>query len=536
MSRSQKLGHCICDPRKSCPCDLLLEKDVCLCAGERLDAGSTGKEAAPRLTALVKNAGCASKIPPAELARVLSRLPAISDPRLLVGAATADDAGVFQVSENLCLVQTVDVFTPSVDDPYIFGRIAACNSLSDVYAMGGKPLTALSIIGYPIHSLSEEWMYQMIRGGMDALEEAEVILAGGHSINDEEIKFGFSITGIINPKAIITNAGARPGDVLILTKPIGTGIIAFSAQLGRASEASKRAAAHSMTTLNQPAAEVMVEFGAHACTDVTGFGLLGHLYQMARESGVSVEVWWEAVPLLPEVVEYACGGLVSGAAERNREYAAKAVEEIAGVPEYALDILYDPQTSGGLLFALPAQSAEKVMGRLREAGCAQSAIIGRVTGASKGGIVVKQKPDEVRGSCCEPKTNAERGADARMASPAEHSCCAEEKPAGMATGGAQQAFQQFMSAAFAPGAIDVIQKELMTIALSVAVQCKPCLELHMKKALSMGIASEEINEAAWMGVVFGGCKAMMFWSEYSKNFGTTASPCQSKINSAETQS
>ena len=302
MARSKKLGHCICDPRKSCPCALLIEKNVCLCAGERLtalrsSATSAGGEepaeepgpTAPALTKLVKNAGCASKIPAADLARILARLPAISDPRLLVGLGTADDAGVFQVSPDLCLVQTVDVFAPCVDDPYLFGQIAAANSLSDVYAMGGAPLTALSIVGWPIRTLSDEWLVRMLEGGMDKLREAGVILVGGHSINDEEIKFGFAVTGAIRPDEIVTNSGARPGDAIILTKPVGTGIISFAAQIGRASAEALRAAGETMAALNRGAAEIMRRAGAHAGTDVTGFGLLGHLWQVARESGVTAE-------------------------------------------------------------------------------------------------------------------------------------------------------------------------------------------------------------------------------------------------------
>ena len=397
MERSAKLGHCICDPRKGCPCNLLIEKDVCLCAGERLPAEGRGAAQAPALTKLVKNAGCASKIPAAELARILARLPAVSDPRLLVGLGTADDAGVFQVGPELCLVQTVDVFAPCVDDPYLFGQIAAANSLSDVYAMGGAPLTALSIVGWPIHTLSDEWLVRMLEGGMDKLREAGVILVGGHSINDEEIKFGFAVTGTIRPDAIVTNSGARPGDAMILTKPIGTGIISFAAQIGRASAEALRAAGETMAALNRGAAEVMRRAGAHAGTDVTGFGLLGHLWQVARESGVTAEIWWDAVPALPEALECARQGIVSGAAERNREFAGPAVTVAAGVPEYAMDLLYDAQTSGGLLMFVPEQAAQRTVAELRAAGCASAAVVGRVTEKSKGGIRVAKKPVNQRG-------------------------------------------------------------------------------------------------------------------------------------------
>jgi selenide,water dikinase len=524
MARSQKLGHCICDPRKPCPCDLLVEQDLCSCAGERPGgAGRVGD--APQLTRLVKNAGCASKIPPADLARVLSRLPAVSDPRLLVGSATADDAGVFRISPDLCLVQTVDVFTPSVDDPYTFGRIAACNSLSDVYAMGGRPVTALSIIAYPIQSLGDEWMYQVLKGGADQLAEAGVVLTGGHSINDEEIKYGFAITGVVAPDAIITNAGAQPGDVLILTKPLGTGIISFAAQIGRASPEAQQAAAASMTMLNREASEIMVRHGAHACTDVTGFGLLGHLLHIARESGVTAEMWPKSLPLLPEVLDYARQGMVSGAAERNREYVSGILSVSELVPEHVMDILLDPQTSGGLLLSVSAEAAEGCLADLRAAGCEASAIIGRVTGRSPGRIVVtdEARAAQMRSSALPPAASPAEACCA--AAPVDAACC-DDAPVGPLGAGssAQQAFQRFMTAAFTPGALDVVQKELITIALSVATLCEPCLKTHLAKASSMGITPQEIEEAAWLGVAFGGARAMMFWQAS----GTKSAPAESK--------
>jgi selenide,water dikinase len=519
MGRSKKLGHCICDPRKSCPCNLLIERDVCLCAGERLSRSEVRSGAA--LTKLVKNAGCASKIPAAELARILARLPAVSDPRLLVGLGTADDAGVFQVSPDLCLVQTVDVFAPCVDDPYLFGQIAAANSLSDVYAMGGAPLTALSIVGWPIHTLSDEWLVRMLEGGMDKLREAGVILVGGHSINDAEIKFGFAVTGTVRPDAIVANSGARPGDAMILTKPVGTGIISFAAQIGRASAEALRAAGETMAALNRNAAEIMCRAGAHAGTDVTGFGLLGHLWRVARESGVTAELWWDAVPALPEALECARQGIVSGAAERNREFAGPAVTVAAGVPEYAMDLLYDAQTSGGLLMFVPEQAAQRTVEELRAAGCPSAAIVGRVIEKSKGGINVAKKPvrNAERGMRNEgpgtAKTPSESQSAIRSPQSAIEKCCSTEsaQAPGEPAGSPQEAFQDFMAKAFAPGALDAVQKEIMTIALSVAVQCEPCLKIHLEKARGMGISPDEIREAAWMGIVFGGCKAMMFWKE-----------------------
>ena len=486
MSRSRKLGHCICDPRKPCPCDVFLEHNVCTCAGERLDGGASGAEPAA-LTKLVKNAGCASKIPPADLARVLARLPRVTDPRVLVGTGTADDAGVFQVAPELCLVQTVDVFTPCVDDPYQFGQIAACNSLSDCYAMGGTPLTALSIIGYPIRTLRDEWMHQMLKGGMDKLEEAGAALVGGHSINDEEVKFGFAITGVVKPDEIVTNAGAQPGDALILTKRIGTGIVAFAAQIGRASEESLRAAGESMATLNRAASEVMREVGAHACTDVTGFGLLGHLRLLTRESGVTAEVWWDAVPTFAGVRELAREGAISGAAERNREFAGEVVEVGDGLPDEALDILYDAQTSGGLLLSVAGDRAEEALAELRRRGCSESAIIGRVVGRSKGAIVIVGREgasgQEASSRRTEAPVGEREGAEASSAGNAgaegwEEECCAPGSgPA--EPGAARRAFSEFMGAASAPGALDAIQKQLMTIALAVATRCEPCIKVHL---------------------------------------------------------
>lgn len=525
MSRSKKIGHCICDPRKQCPCNLFIEKNVCLCAGEK-PAETAPDNQAVALTKLVKNAGCASKVPPAILAQVLSRLPVANDPRLLVGIGTADDAGVFQISPQLSLVQTVDVFAPSVDDPYLFGQIAACNSLSDVYAMGGTPICALSIISYPVHTLNNEWMYLMLKGGMDKLAEAGVILVGGHSINGEEILFGFAVTGTIAPEEIVTNAGARPGDALILTKPIGTGIISFAAQIGRAPDNAVRAIGQSMATLNKPAAEVMRKMGAHACTDVTGFGLLGHLYHIVRESGVTAEITPDAVPTFTGVLECAQQGLVSGAAERNREFADSAVEFAApnSVPEHTLDILYDAQTSGGLLIAIPENHAAETVRMLHAAGCADAAVIGRIVEKSDGKI-------RITGKCCcsTPviENTAEQGEIKKMTKPetkpadnsaAETACCSGGSHAG--PGEAQNAFSEFMAKAIAPGALDIVQKELIAIALSVAVQCDKCLKIHLNKARGMGISTNELDEAAWMGVLFGGCKAMIFWQEKSQASST----------------
>ena len=386
MGRSIKLGHCVCDPAKPCPCPLFQEKNVCLCAGEHLPVD----DAVPvKLTEHVRSAGCASKIGQKDLDIVLSQLPVANDPRLLVGAATGDDAGVFEIRPGLLLVQTVDVFTPGVDDPYTFGRIAACNSLSDVYAMGGTPVTALSIIGFPIHTLPHRAMAAILKGGLDVLAEAGAVSVGGHSINDEEVKFGMAVTGIVERDKLTTNAAARAGDVLILTKPLGVGMIALAGQLGRASEASLKAAADSMSTLNKTAAEVMNRHGVRACTDITGFGLLGHLCRMMMESASGAEIDFDSLPLLPGVMAYAEAGIYSGANERNSTFVEGQVAFDARLASAQQAVLYDAQTSGGLLIAIRAEEAEALLSDLHASGVAAARAIGRVTALDKPRIRVR---------------------------------------------------------------------------------------------------------------------------------------------------
>jgi selenide,water dikinase len=387
MGRSIKLGHCICNPKDPCPCDLFKQKNVCLCAGERENEAA---EDVP-LTQFVENAGCASKIGQEDLKRALGGLPRVFDPRVLVSAETCDDAGVYKLSDRLALVQTVDIFTPCVDDAYLFGRIAAANSVSDVYAMGGTPLTALSIVAFPIEKLSPRVMNRMLQGGIDALKEAGTAVVGGHSIKDKEIKFGFAVTGVVHPKKIVTNAAARPGDALILTKPLGTGAICFAAQIGKAKPAWIAAAGQSMAALNRGAAEVMTAAGVRCATDVTGFGLAGHLGEISVQSGVTAEVWAEALPVFPGVLELLRNGVISGAVERNRESAARRVERAEGVGEEFEDLLYDPQTSGGLLMCVPEAKAAAVLAKLRAKGAKKAAIIGRITGKSEGKIRLVRK-------------------------------------------------------------------------------------------------------------------------------------------------
>jgi len=386
MGRSIKLGHCVCNPKEPCPCDLFKRKNVCLCSGEREDDGA---EDAP-LTRFVENVGCASKISQEDLKRALSGLPRVFDPNVLVSAETGDDAGVYRLSDKLALVQTVDVFTPCVDDAYVFGQIAAANSVSDIYAMGGTPLTALSIVAFPIEKLSPRIMNRMLQGGIDKLREAGTVVIGGHSIKDKEIKFGFAVTGIVHPRRIITNDKARPGDVLILTKPIGTGVIGFAAQLGRAKKPWLAAIARSMAALNKTAAGIAIGAGVRCATDVTGFGLMGHLSEMAVQSGVTAEVRAGAVPVFSGVMDCLEKGMISGGVERNMEYAAKFVEKGEGIGEALEAVFYDPQTSGGLLLCVPAAKAGAVLKELKNKGAGKAAMIGRITGKSKGKIVLKK--------------------------------------------------------------------------------------------------------------------------------------------------
>ena len=340
-----------------------------------------------KLTQFTNSGGCAAKVPPGSLSQVLRQLQAPSDPRLLVGTDTSDDAGVFLLNEETALIQTVDFFPPMVDDPYLFGQIAAANSLSDVYAMGGKPLTALNVVAWPLCKLPAEVLLQVLQGGMDKVAEAGAVLAGGHTIADNEPKYGLSVTGVCHPSRVRTNAGARPGDALILTKALGTGILTTAARLEMFG-AGVAVAGKSMSTLNKAAAQAMEGFEVHGCTDITGFGLLGHAYEMSAASGVDMEVYSGEVPLLPDAAEAANMGLVPAGAYANREY-LKAVSFDPAVPENIRDLLFDPQTSGGLLISIPAGQADALLADMKESGVEYAACIGRVSGKGTGKIHVR---------------------------------------------------------------------------------------------------------------------------------------------------
>ena len=381
MERSQLLGHCICEPKRPCPCDVFRNLRICPCAGERPERVDLTQV---KLTDLVRHAGCASKIAPADLDSVLSRLPQVTDPAVISGLAAADDAAIYRISENLCLVQTVDVFTPCIDDPFLFGKICAANCLSDIYAMGGQPRTALSILAFPSETLDGEIMYQMLAGAMETLAQAGVALVGGHSIKDEEIKLGFAITGLIDPAAAAALEQPQAGDILVLTKPLGTGVLTFCQQIGRSCPTGMAEAARSMTLLNKAASEAMREAGASACTDITGFGLAGHAAEMAAGDRCGLRLAFHRIPLLPSVADYASMGLVPEGTYRNREGRGHCLR---GDPSpLVLDLLFDPQTSGGLLAALPGTHGDAALAALLEAGV-DARIIGS-TGGEPGTVEI----------------------------------------------------------------------------------------------------------------------------------------------------
>jgi selenide,water dikinase len=300
------------------------------------------------------------------LDRVLAAIPRVTNENVLVGFDTADDAGVYKLTPELALVQTVDFFTPIVDDPYTFGAIAAANSLSDVYAMGGKPMTALSILAYPADGDVDD-LEKILKGGAEKINESGCVIVGGHSIADDEIKFGYSVTGTVHPDRIKANSGARAGDALVFTKRLGTGVITTALKREIAAESHVQAAIDSMLALNRRACEAMLAFDVHGCTDVTGFGMIGHAREMALASGVTLEIDTAAIRFLPGALEYARQGAIPGGLKNNREFASCAVEIARGIPADIETVLYDPQTSGGLLISLPERDAMELERALPEA-------------------------------------------------------------------------------------------------------------------------------------------------------------------------
>ena len=314
---------------------------------------------------------------------MLHSLPSFEHPDLIVGTETSDDAGVFRLREDLAIVNTVDFFTPIVDDPYTFGQIAAANALSDVYAMGGEPRTALNIVGFPKGALELDVLTEIIRGGSERVAEAGAVLIGGHTVIDNELKYGLAVTGVVHPDRVVRNVGVRPDDALVLTKALGTGIIATGLKRRKASTASVRAAVASMVALNDTASAVMRAFPVHACSDVTGFGLLGHAFEMASGSGVTIVLDARTLPLLPGTRRLARLGSLTGGGKRNRAYLKDKAAIDRSVRDDLAEIALDPQTSGGLLIALPAGRAAALVDQLRASGIDAATVIGRATAADE---------------------------------------------------------------------------------------------------------------------------------------------------------
>ncbi len=342
-----------------------------------------------RLTQWASCAGCAAKMDAGRLTDILRQLPRSRDPNLLRGPETSDDAGVYRIGADLAILNTVDFFPPVVDDPYTYGQIAAANALSDIYAMGGRPLTALNLVAFPRDGLPLAVLHDILRGGADKLEEAGVALAGGHTIADPEIKYGMAVTGLINPAQLVTNGGARPGDALVLTKPIGVGVIATALKRGLANEALVEQASRTMRLLNRQAAQAMREYDVHACTDITGYGLLGHALEMARASGVQLAIEHARVPHFPEALELLARDVASSGLASNRAAFAGDVQFASAVSRAWQDLLFDPQTSGGLLIALPEAGALALCARLAVETGMGAAPIGHVLEGGNGGILVE---------------------------------------------------------------------------------------------------------------------------------------------------
>ena len=329
-----------------------------------------------RLTEYTHALGCACKIRPQLLDKILKSLPGKNNPNILVGHETSDDAAVYQIDENRAIVQTVDFIPPVVDDPYMYGAIAAANALSDIYAMGGKPIFALSIVGFPDRKLPIEVLQQILKGANDKVAEAGIQVIGGHSIEDSEPKFGLVVTGLIRPEKILRNSAAKPGDALVLTKPVGTGIITTAIKRGLASEATIERVMNMMAELNRVPAEIMTGFRVHACTDVTGFGLLGHLKEMVQGAGLRANLDMASIPVLEDAWDFAAAGTIPGGTKNNLAYVEGIVQWKDNTPEMMKFILADAQTSGGLLISLPADQANDLVTRLREAGITHASIIG----------------------------------------------------------------------------------------------------------------------------------------------------------------
>jgi selenide,water dikinase len=328
-------------------------------------------------------------LPPGDLERALCGIEFPIDSNLIVGLDRADDAGVYRVTDDLAIIQTVDFFTPIVDDPYWFGQIAAANALSDVYAMGGVPKTAMNLVAFPLKDIDISVLRQIIQGGLEKMREAGVVLVGGHSVEDKELKYGLSVTGFIHPDRILTKKNLKQGDRLILTKPLGTGIINTAIKGGLASAEIIENVTRLMARLNRDAAEIMERYPVHACTDITGFGLLGHLAEMITESPFGIRLENRNIPIIPGTIDYAGMGLIPAGTYKNRDFRECMVEFASSVDRITQDVLFDAQTSGGLLICVESDSADDLLRELREKGINEAAIIGEVFSEPKEKILVE---------------------------------------------------------------------------------------------------------------------------------------------------
>ena len=553
MGRSIKLGHCVCDPQKPCPCPIFKEIDVCECAGEKRKVPVSSEKI--KLTDHVRGAGCASKIGKKDLSDALRGLPEVVDDRILVGSSSGDDAGVMVLSQDdqQALILTVDVFAPSVDDPYTFGQVAAANSLSDVYAMGGKPQSALSIIGFPIYTLPNQVMHEILRGGVDKMKEAGIAVIGGHSINDEEVKCGFAVVGTCDKDKAVCNTGAKKGDSIVLTKPLGIGITAFAAQIGRAETKSISEITESMCMLNKVAADIMSNYTVNAGTDVTGYSLLGHMSEIVRKSSVEVEIDFDAIPLFRQVKSLARQEVIPGAVERNLEAVNPKMLNLDSVTEAQQHILFCPETSGGLLLFMPEEQAHDYVSQLQSEGITAASIIGRVTkDCSEPMIKVvteqadqftplkvqplqteKTESEEHEASCCDSSVKSVQ--DSCCCSPPEPEessccsspnseetsyCCSPQETASCCgpieeaeeNYSATSAFDAYIQSVTAPGAINQKHKKLMALSLSLATMCEPCVKINSRASKEAGASDAEVAEAVAMGIAFGGAPSAMLYN------------------------
>jgi selenide,water dikinase len=337
---------------------------------------------------MARRAGCAAKQPPGYLLPLLGHIPAFKDPNVLVGSATADDAAVYKLSDVSALVVTTDFFTPIVDAPYDFGAIAAANALSDVYAMGARPLLALNLVGFPDDKLPVEVLADILRGAADKAAEAGIAIVGGHTIKSEEPTFGLCVVGTVHPQKVITNSGAQPGDMLVLTKPIGLGVITTAAKNGEDNRSAIQHAINVMCTLNKTAADVLTKFDVHALTDITGFGLLGHLRNVTSASRVHARIWADAVPVIPAAREYARHGIAPGGTHANWRFLNDWVAYEDGISKDDQLLLCDAQTSGGLLACVRRDEAEGLVRALHNAGVDQAGLVGQIEEGPHGKITV----------------------------------------------------------------------------------------------------------------------------------------------------